>query len=357
MTTSQVPVVQMVSETNKKMVETQEAAPPVKRREPSRDKAEPTAGTTDRTGASSARTAPGPRTRNGLSTTGQGETIILAKAQEPAASEPAKEAAGGKAEAKPKPMTEDETNELKACEKVIEQGLRSFTEVGRALATINGKKLYRMTHESFEAYCEEVWKMERTHAYRLIRAAGVVDDIERQAKTSSENQKDEVWPIGHTLALTSESVVRPLAKLKTPEKRYEAFQKALELASDKPLTAAIVQKAVGRRPKAAKKPAEVAAPAQAEAKPAVNPAPAAQESEDGVIDVKSAMGFLKKIKHLIEEEYQDDSNMEEALLLVDQLRSNLVEEFDYDPHQDGEAVDTDPGCVEGDDGDGEEFEA
>lgn len=215
------------------------AAAPEKRREPTRDKITPTAKTMGGT-----RAASDPRLRNVPSET--------EKKPEPVIEPPKDATAAGKAEAKPESLTDDEINELKTCEAVIEQGIHAFTAVGRALATINGKRLYRMTHALFEEYCEEVWKMERAHAYRLINAAGVVDDIERQVKALLQQEGPGCLQIGDIRRLTSESVVRPLTKLKTPQKRYEVFQKAIELAGNEPLTAAKVQEVVeGHKPKAA----------------------------------------------------------------------------------------------------------
>ena len=50
-----------------------------------------------------------------------------------------------------------------------------FVAVGQALAEIHEKGLYRDSHATFEAYCEERWAMSRQHAYRTIDAARVVD--------------------------------------------------------------------------------------------------------------------------------------------------------------------------------------
>jgi hypothetical protein len=57
-------------------------------------------------------------------------------------------------------------------EKVIEQGLGTFVEVGNALLAIRDGKKYRAAgFHSFDAYCRERWTMSRTHADRLIVAS------------------------------------------------------------------------------------------------------------------------------------------------------------------------------------------
>lgn len=40
-------------------------------------------------------------------------------------------------------------------EAVIERGRRAFVEVGTALAQIRDSRLYRQSHDTFEAYCRE----------------------------------------------------------------------------------------------------------------------------------------------------------------------------------------------------------
>ena len=46
---------------------------------------------------------------------------------------------------------------LAECEAVIERGQQTFIEVGQALMEIRDSRLYRETHATFEAYCNERW--------------------------------------------------------------------------------------------------------------------------------------------------------------------------------------------------------
>lgn len=109
-------------------------------------------------------------------------------------------------------MTTTERATLQAFEGVIEKGLASFVEVGNALMRIRDSRLYRGTHETFEAYCAERWGMSDIHARRLVNAASVVETI----------------PIGMPKPAT-ESQARPLTKL-PPEEQAEAWQEAVETA-------------------------------------------------------------------------------------------------------------------------------
>ena len=68
--------------------------------------------------------------------------------------------------------------------------------------------LYRATYSTFEDYCRERWGMSRIHAFRLIQAAEV---------------KENLLPIGNIL--TSESQARPLTSLPS-EKQREAWAEA-----------------------------------------------------------------------------------------------------------------------------------
>lgn len=68
-----------------------------------------------------------------------------------------------------------ERSHLQELEKVIQGGLRTFFEVGHALGEIREKRLYRDSHQTFEAYCREKWEISRVHAHRLVAAAEVRD--------------------------------------------------------------------------------------------------------------------------------------------------------------------------------------
>jgi hypothetical protein len=98
-------------------------------------------------------------------------------------------------------------------EKVISKGWETFLEVGRALATIRDRRLYRDRYGSFEEYCREKWEFSKTHANRLIGAK-----------------------------LQNESQARPLTGL-PPKVIPEAWKRAAELAGNGSITASIVRRA------------------------------------------------------------------------------------------------------------------
>jgi len=106
-------------------------------------------------------------------------------------------------------ITLDESRDLTHLENIIERGLDTFVEVGKALAEIRDRRLYRIEHKTFEAYCRDKWNMGRAYAHRLMVAAETVEMLPMGDKPQSERQ------------------TRPLTKL-PKEKRAEAWQKAVE---------------------------------------------------------------------------------------------------------------------------------
>src|SRR5262245_10873958 len=85
------------------------------------------------------------------------------------------------------------TKALTECERVIERGMQSFVEVGNALLKIRDERLYRLTHDTFEAYCRERWKWGRHYVNRQIAAAEVVQNlVPMGTKPETERQAREL---------------------------------------------------------------------------------------------------------------------------------------------------------------------
>jgi len=154
-------------------------------------------------------------------------------------------------------------------EKVVAEGLKSFIEVGEALAEIRDRRLYRSEHTTFDAYLRSKWGFDRTRASRLIAGARAAMAL----------------PVGN-IGPKSERQVRPLAKLPA-NVRAEVWESA-------------VRKARGGQPTSS----QVEAAAR-EASPA---APDRQVSI-AMLYVPLAIAQLKKIPH-------DDAKRTEALRQV-----------------------------------------
>lgn len=117
------------------------------------------------------------------------------------------------------PLSVPEARELKALEAAIQQGMTAFVRVGRALTEIRERRLYRATHETFEAYCQERWGIGDRRARQLVAAT--------QIRTEMEAHLDRNH--GSALELATERALRPLAELE-PEQAAFAFELATELA-------------------------------------------------------------------------------------------------------------------------------
>jgi hypothetical protein len=86
---------------------------------------------------------------------------------------------------------------LSHLESVIKKYRRDFYSVGKALKEIrDGRHYQKLTFKSFESYVRLRWDMGRSHAYRLIEAASVIDNLS---------------PIGDVPQ--NEAQARPLTKL------------------------------------------------------------------------------------------------------------------------------------------------
>lgn len=110
-------------------------------------------------------------------------------------------------------LTVDQKIELSKYETQVERGLKAFREAGEALSFIRDQRLYPQA--TFEAYCQERWGMQRAHAYRLISAFEVLQDLS---------------PVGDIPLPQTERQARPLAKL-PPELRQPAWETAVEISA------------------------------------------------------------------------------------------------------------------------------
>lgn len=78
----------------------------------------------------------------------------------------------------PADLSPIEAERLDNLETVISSGMRSFVEVGTALAVIRDDRLYRASHRTFEAYVADKWGWSRANAQNYITAAEVQDNVQ-----------------------------------------------------------------------------------------------------------------------------------------------------------------------------------
>ena len=203
-------------------------------------------------------------------------------------------------------LTEAERAELETCEEAVRKGLSIFIEVGRALVTIRDKKLYRGTDKTFEDYCANRWGFQRLYAYRLMKAAVVMDNL---------------FPIGNKTKLlpTCEAQVRPLFDLE-PEQAQAAWEKAVNQAESKhqAVTAKLVADAAAEYhpPKRSRTPPihspetppkpEAPEPAKLQQRAEPMPEVESQTEEpacscEGMVYAKAAIAILAKISYTDQE--------------------------------------------------------
>jgi hypothetical protein len=120
--------------------------------------------------------------------------------------------------AHPRVLSIDETARLEVLEQTIETGIKTFIQVGLALAEIRDSRLYRLTHHTFETYCRDRWQFTRQRAYQLIGAAEVAGTLECKP--------------GVDIPEKALRLLSPIPK----EKRQEVYRRAVEIAGDRPVT-------------------------------------------------------------------------------------------------------------------------
>ncbi len=123
------------------------------------------------------------------------------------------------------PLEMVERNDLQYLEQIIEKGVKTFIEVGEALAKIRDGRLYRESHDTFESYCRDRWGFTKSYANYMVSSAEAVKSLSPQTAT----------------IVATESQARELAKV-PKERREEVIQRAQEATGGK-ITATAIQEA------------------------------------------------------------------------------------------------------------------
>ena len=139
-----------------------------------------------------------------------------------------------------KPLNSSQRSRLAKCERIIEKGLGTFVVMGKALAQIRNERLYRETHPTFEAYCQQRWALTARRARQLTDAAEIVRNLEGSAEDETSDTMGTIVPIvtpdkrvACCVLPTSERQVRPLSRLGYRQQR-EVWQKVVEASQGVP---------------------------------------------------------------------------------------------------------------------------
>lgn len=159
------------------------------------------------------------------------------------------------------PEAADQPNRLAALETIIHTGQQSYVAIGKALAEIQEKRLYKHRYATFELYCEKRWGFERQQAYNYIAAAQVAEHVHLNGQNAPaltqavqiariedpEKQKELATKIGDFSTKTVKDVQRAvngvLGKKPAPEAEPSKPPKeiSLEEALDKFVSKIVLQ--------------------------------------------------------------------------------------------------------------------
>lgn len=136
------------------------------------------------------------------------------------------------------PLSPEEQEERSRLERVIEEG---FDQATAALVEIRDRRLYRSTHKSFAAYCQDKYGFCRRKIDYAINFSKVVENLQKPRTIHSQNQIDENSSTVSALILpTKVEQTKCLAKLE-PDEQRQVWNKAVEAANGKVPTGKIVQ--------------------------------------------------------------------------------------------------------------------
>jgi len=116
------------------------------------------------------------------------------------------------------PITSDESTELTRLEAIVERDIKAFISAGAALLEIKDRRLYRENYPDFASYCRHRWRFGASHAYRLIAAAEVADNV----PVESEREARELVGLEKDLQVAVHSIAK-------------------EIAGDRPVTATLLR--------------------------------------------------------------------------------------------------------------------
>lgn len=137
-------------------------------------------------------------------------------------------------------LTAPERSDLRRLEAVVEKGIQTFVDVGKALKQIRDDKLYRENWHTFEAYCEDRFDFKRNYANKLIVSADLTElakDLgttvpknERQARELAKVPEEDWQDVIDEVAEVQQETGKPA----TASTFKQAAEKVAEKKADKP---------------------------------------------------------------------------------------------------------------------------
>ncbi len=216
------------------------------------------------------------------------------------------------------PLNPEEKDLLQECEAEIDENLDAFTAVGVSLFKIKSQKLYRETHPSFEAYCNDKWGFSRFHATRLINASKVVKNLEKAHQ------------VGAVLVPPTEACARKIADL-TPDEQEAVCKEVKNSVGERKPHAKDYENARNKvlPHKAITSSAKTKKSGAAEAKPSpepvnVVPMPGSQPVQ-GTVWVQIPADYFKDIKG-----FPSLQELSQKAIELDNIRSNSAKKVEVE---------------------------
>ncbi len=91
-------------------------------------------------------------------------------------------------------LSVSEQADLATCEAALDNLRLAFAAAGKALQVIRDARLYRNTHDTFEAYVEQRWGMGKSQAYRLVEAWPLAERLSPIGERLTESHVRELLP-------------------------------------------------------------------------------------------------------------------------------------------------------------------
>jgi hypothetical protein len=125
-------------------------------------------------------------------------------------------------------LTAQEKIRKEQLERVVEHGLAQFLEVGKALAELRSRRLYRTHFATFEDYVRTRFGLARSSVDQLIRSASTAQQLLDNGLSLPEG--------------TTESMIRPISALPGDELKVACWQFAQSLAPERGPTQPLVSR-------------------------------------------------------------------------------------------------------------------
>lgn len=210
------------------------------------------------------------------------------------------------------PNTEQEEQELKRQERIIEAGRVKFVDVGQALYIVKEQRLYKAKYRTFSEYCTKRWKFGEDWANRLVDTEAINRlNRQRQLELENANRSKEGGSENHVTARGTPREItprqaKPLRGLKG-EDRKKALDLAWELAGGKEPSLKHFEEAAARF----KKPRKSRVPRRDQVKETVAADAATKKAAKRLVEIAQALEKLPR-GGLANDKRRDDLLEEQA---------------------------------------------